>query len=113
MTPVVHVRDVLDRLKAGDPEVVYIGRQNRAYSLKGSPLGNPHRITKACPREDAVELFRWTMKCRLESPSAILWQERLRDIRGKTLACWCKGTQGPDVDVPCHGDVLAELADAL
>ena len=26
------------------------------------------------------------------------------ELKGKTLGCWCK----PD---PCHGDVLAELAD--
>lgn len=26
------------------------------------------------------------------------------ELRGKTLACWC----APE---PCHGDILAELAD--
>jgi len=29
----------------------------------------------------------------------------LPDLRGKTLGCWCK-------PLACHGDVLAELADA-
>lgn len=32
--------------------------------------------------------------------------DRLPELRGKTLACWCKpGT-------PCHADVLMELANA-
>jgi len=28
-----------------------------------------------------------------------------RELRGRTIACWCK----PEA---CHGDILAELADA-
>jgi hypothetical protein len=31
-------------------------------------------------------------------------RERLPDIRGKNLACWCP------LDQPCHADVLLELA---
>jgi hypothetical protein len=30
----------------------------------------------------------------------------LPELRGKKLGCWCKPG-------PCHGDVLAELANAL
>ena len=106
MTTVVHVRDVLDRLKAGDPQVVYIGRANRRYGLHGSIWSNPHRIGPDCTRLDAVELFRWEMACRLRGPRADYWREQLRFLRGKTLACWC----APQA---CHGHVLAELAEAL
>ena len=28
-----------------------------------------------------------------------------KELKGKRLGCWCK-------PLPCHGDVLAELADA-
>lgn len=31
--------------------------------------------------------------------------DAIRDLRGKNLACWCKGS-------PCHADVLLELANA-
>ncbi len=31
---------------------------------------------------------------------------RLRQLRGKDLACWCP------LDQPCHADVLLELANA-
>lgn len=30
----------------------------------------------------------------------------LKPLRGKTLACWCP------VNMPCHGDILLELANA-
>lgn len=32
--------------------------------------------------------------------------KQLRELKGKTIACWCSPKK-------CHGDVLAELADAL
>ena len=31
---------------------------------------------------------------------------QLKDLKGKVLGCWCKPRA-------CHGDVLAEMADAL
>lgn len=39
-------------------------------------------------------------------------EELLKDIhelRGKVLGCWCK----INGDEPCHGDVLAELANSI
>jgi hypothetical protein len=33
----------------------------------------------------------------------------LHELQGKTLGCWCKTVKRPDA--PCHGDVLARLAD--
>lgn len=32
--------------------------------------------------------------------------DRLRELRGKDLACWCP------LDKPCHADVLLEIANA-
>jgi hypothetical protein len=39
----------------------------------------------------------------------------LRELKGKTLACWCAPRGGLTADDPliCHGQVLARLADAL
>tara|TARA_B100001778_G_scaffold334977_1_gene350083 strand:- start:3813 stop:4178 length:366 start_codon:yes stop_codon:yes gene_type:complete len=85
-----------------DPYDVYIGR--------GSQWGNPfsHREgTKAefvvSSRDEAISKYRdWLM----EQPHLL---SQLSTLKGKTLGCWCKIPQDPDR--PCHGDVLAELAD--
>lgn len=70
---------------------VYIGRPSK--------WGNPFKITKNESRESVLARYRaWLL-----TQSHLLGQ--LRELRGKTLGCWCK----PDA---CHGDVLAELADA-
>ena len=36
------------------------------------------------------------------------WVEK--HLRGKDLACWCKTTDRDGNRVPCHADVLLELA---
>jgi hypothetical protein len=36
---------------------------------------------------------------------------RIHELRGRSLVCWCKPLPGRP-DVPCHGDVLLELANA-
>jgi hypothetical protein len=78
---------------------VYIGR--------GSKWGNPfshRRGTQARwiveSREEAIEAYReWVYT----QPYLIA---SLHELRGKTLGCFCK-------PLPCHGDVLAELADRV
>ena len=35
-----------------------------------------------------------------------------RDLRGKNLACWCPLVDNDGNRVPCHADVLLELANA-
>jgi hypothetical protein len=50
-------------------------------------------------RAQVIALYRsWV----LNRPELV---ERLPTLKGKVLGCWCK-------PLPCHGDVLAELADA-
>ena len=78
---------------------VYIGRP----SIWGNPFS--HRdFTKAQfkveTREQAVEAYRQWIKTQPQLLS------RLPELKGKVLACWCKPQS-------CHGDVLAELADAV
>lgn len=55
-----------------------------------------------CPKDaaEAVIAFRWY----LEQSEARM--ARVRELRGKDLACWCPLHQ------PCHADVLLELANA-
>lgn len=82
-----------------EPYDIYIGRG------KGSPWGNPYThkdeaITlakyKVATREEAVEKYREYILGRQDL------LDRLHELKGKTLGCWCK----PKI---CHGDVLVDL----
>jgi hypothetical protein len=75
-----------------EPYDVYIGRP--------SVWGNPFPIgAVGDTREDVIRKYRDHVLAR---PDLLA---RLGELKGKTLACWCKPSD-------CHGDVLAELADA-
>ncbi len=70
---------------------VYIGRPSK--------WGNPFKIGRDGDRAQVIAKYReW-----LSHQPQLLAQ--LPELRGKRLGCWCK-------PLPCHGDVLAELADA-
>lgn len=74
------------------PYDVYIGRP--------SDWGNPFVIGKDGDRADVIEKYRrWIMR----QPD--LLARAKKELRGQRIACWCK----PEA---CHGDVLAEIADA-
>ena len=83
-TRVVHCkRDAYD---------VYIGRPGT--------WGNPFHLGRDGGREEVIVRYQaW-----LGRQPALL--ARLGELRGKRLGCWCAPR-------PCHGDVLARLADAL
>ena len=71
---------------------VYIGR--------GSSFGNPFKIGKVHgTRLEVIAKFKTYVRSRPD------FVERIkRELKGKTLGCHCK-------PLPCHGDVLAEIAD--
>jgi hypothetical protein len=50
---------------------------------------------------EAIELFLYDLL--VTRPDLVA---QLPELRSKTLACWCKPG-------PCHGDVIARLADAV
>lgn len=81
---------------------VYIGRSNRRYKLPLSIWANPFKIGPDGTREEVIAKYREYV---LAEPRLMA---HLPELRGKRLGCWCKER---DRDVPCHGDVLAELAD--
>ncbi|SRR5260370_30547120 len=83
-TNVVHCRK--------DKFDVYIGRPSK--------WGNPFKLK---PGEDRVEAIKKYRKWLLQQQHLLV---QLHELRGKVLGCWCK----PQL---CHGDILAELADAL
>ena len=72
-----------------EPYDIYVGRP--------SDWGNPFRISKTMSRDEAVDLYEnWIRK----KPELI---ERLPELKGKVLGCWCKS------DERCHADVLIKL----
>lgn len=82
-TTVVHCRE---------PHDIYVGRP----SVWGNPFKRGIDGTKA---EVIAKHREWIQM----QPHLMV---RLRELKGKRIACWCK----PEA---CHGDTLAELADAL
>jgi len=69
---------------------VYIGRPSK--------WGNPYQIGPDGSRAEVIEAFHRFI---LKRPKLLY---ALKDLRGKKLGCYC-------APKPCHGDVLARLAD--
>lgn len=128
-TRAISVRGRIPAELRGDPAFCYVGRQCAGWSR--SIWGNPYRVGKP-PRnkrgqpsvaadfwlptaELAVEWFEqklaWSIHRRPSRPGGLtligfdLMAERLPELRGKVLGCWC------DPSGPCHAKVLARLAD--
>ena len=75
-----------------EPFDVYIGRPSK--------WGNPFKLRHEDDRPAVLEQYRaWLMK----QPALI--EAAKRELRGKVLGCWC-------APKACHGDVLAEIANA-
>lgn len=73
-----------------EPYDVYIGRPSK--------WGNPYIVGRDGTREEVI--FRYKLFL-MERPGLL---RDVSDLRGKTLGCYCS-------PFPCHGDVLAEMAD--
>jgi len=71
---------------------IYIGRP--------SDFGNPFEIGKDGTREEVIEKYEKYLR---STPNLMA---RLYQLQGKVLGCWCSPK-------PCHGDVLARLADRI
>jgi hypothetical protein len=94
-TTVVHVlRDAYD---------IYIGRHDRFHRLSQSKWRNPYVVDKpGRPRDGTrAEVIAKYRAYLLASPELLT---DLGSLKGQRLACWCS-------PLPCHGDVLAELAE--
>lgn len=62
--------------------------------------GNPFAIGRDGTRTEVIEKYRQWIKTQ---PHLL---EQLPMLKGKRLGCYCK-------PLPCHGDVLVEMAEAL
>jgi len=97
-TVVVNVRRDEYDVYIGRRSVIMVGSQRE--HLVSSPFGNPFHIGHDGTRVEVIEKYRaWLM----DRPVLLAM---LPELQGKRLGCWCK-------PAACHGDVLAELADAL
>ena len=75
------------------PNTVYVGRP--------TIFGNPYLVNRGgWDRREAFELFRLFMS----QTSTGFIRDRLKELRGKDLACWCP------LDQPCHADILLAIA---
>lgn len=89
---------------------VYVGRPTKW----GNPFtvgGNPSRFSTALPQtcetvEAAVECYRYFASQWMR----ITRGEWIHGLRGKHLACWCPLYDTEGNRVPCHADVLLQVA---
>lgn len=83
----------------GDRFDVYIGRHPRQWEFE--VFSCPENIrAKQIGREEMLRRYREYVAA---NPDIVL---ACAEIKGLTLGCYCK----PE---PCHGDILAEIADAM
>lgn len=78
-------------------DAVYVGRPSK--------WGNPIKL-RGQSAEGAVSSYREWL--RLFSPDQL--REFLRPLYGHDLACWCPLVDKDGRPVPCHADVLLDLA---
>lgn len=77
---------------------VYVGRAMPRYALSASRWSNPFMIGKDGTREGVIAKYAdWL--------DGMVFNKRLDldELLGKDLVCWC-------APLPCHADVLLELA---
>lgn len=79
------------RTAAKQRQAIYVGRP--------SIWGNPFVIGKDGTRNEVIEKYRQKL---LDSPYLM---SQLDHLKGRDLLCWC-------APLPCHADVLLELANA-
>lgn len=84
---------------------VYIGRALNmgGWRLKESKWHNPFTVKACKTAQVACEKFKAYLLANKELMAA------LPELKGKVLGCWCKNKPSDH----CHGDILAELANAL
>lgn len=98
------------QMKNAGEDVVYIGRP----SMWGNPFASVYAVpiwrNDVIRVSDPVEMYKLWLQGRkykgLNQKQRKQVLENVHTLRGKTLRCFCKPK-------PCHGDVLAEMADRV
>lgn len=101
MTRVINIRHNLNWSKEG---IIYIGR--------GSMFGNPFRIGQDGDRAEVIEKYNELFYDELVRDFDDDFDlERLLELRGKTLACYCRPKNGFQGKLLCHGQIIAAYLD--
>lgn len=90
------------RLIEFSENMVYVGRPTKwgnPFKLP-SYYGNQSRETRLALRETLIRQY-----CEYLDAHPFLKEMARRELKGKDLVCWC-------APMPCHADVLLELANA-
>lgn len=72
-----------------------------------SKWGNPFKIGASLDRAAAVQLYREYLA---EHPELV--EAARRELAGRDLACWCPLEDEHGNRMPCHADVLLEVANS-
>ena len=91
----------------GTPYDIYIGRGPDPRTGKRGIWGNPFRLGSVyngvtLDRDSCLEVYESWLS---GSAEGVELQSHLPELKDKTLGCWCKPAK-------CHGDILAEMAEA-
>jgi len=107
-TKVIHIKDAPSDWQS-NPDYVYIGRPGKGLS---GCFGNPHPVGFKCDlchvshiRGEAVDAFEADFEKRIVEDINFL--QSVLSLRDKTLLCFCKSKQEPNIK--CHGDVYVEF----
>lgn len=85
------------------PSAVYVGRP----TIWGNPWRVGGKAHGALGPEEAVAGYeRALVRRELVDRAGTPLRDRLRELKGRDLACWC------DPGQPCHADVLLRYANA-
>ncbi len=103
MTQVINIKHNPNWRKEG---VVYIGR--------GSMFGNPFRIGRDGDRAEVIEKYNELFYDELVRDFDEKFDlERLLELRGKTLGCYCRPKNGFQGKLLCHGQIIAAYLDGV
>lgn len=76
---------------------------NATYIGRPSIWGNPFVVGRDGTRAEVINKYRTWIQS--NAPEARYIRENIHQLKGKRLVCYCS-------PLACHGDVLAELAEA-
>lgn len=79
-------------------DTVYIGRGSK-WGNPASHIGSRHSVVAMKSRAEALEHYREHLR---QHPELV--KAAREELQGKFLACYC-------APLPCHGDILARVAD--
>ena len=89
-----------------NPKGEYIGRENKTYGVRESPLANPFPLTRESERDGVIEDYREWLEKSLTEDFVRTEIERLKKIYLDTgelnLVCWCFPRR-------CHGEVIRDV----